>query len=189
MNEVVYISPKVSYCEKPHEITIVISASITKARFSLLTLWLILFGASGIIISSQMFVTGYDGYTRIGFFAFTCFWVYFMYKIGYAWRWRKSGREFLKITEGKLTIKRAIGAYGKSYEFLIGNIKQIALRDVNEKSFSWELENSFWVLGGERIRFDYMGKEVKFGMQISEADAKKLSHLMIKWFKNSPLAV
>lgn len=184
MSEIKYISKRVSYCEKPDEVTVVILAAGTKAKFKVLTVWLVLFTLCGLVLFSQLFVPGYEGYTKIGIFAFTCFWAYFIYKIGYVWFWRKDGREFLRIQDGKLSIKRAIKTYGKSYDFLIGNIKQMDRRELNKRSFATELESSFWVLGAERIKFDYLGREIRFGLQLTEEEAKKLVQLFIKWMKN-----
>ena len=184
MAEIKYISKRVSYCEKQDEITVVILANGTKRKFQILTVWLVLFTLSGLVLFSQLFVPGYEGYTKIGIFAFSAFWGYFIYKVGYVWFWRKDGREFLRLYDGKLSIKRAIKTYGKSHDFLIGNIKAMDRRDINEKSFGTELENSFWVLGGEKIKFDYMGREIRFGLQLTEEEAKKLVQLFIRWMKN-----
>lgn len=184
MSEIKYISKRVSFCEKPDEITVVILANGTKAKFNVLTVWLGLFIVCGLVLFSQLFVPGYDGYTKIGIFAFTCFWAYFIYKVGYIWFWRKDGREFIRIHDGKLSLKRAIKTYGKSYDFLIGNISQMKRRVMNQKSFGSELENSFWVMGGEKLQFDYLGREIRFGLQLTEEEAKKLTQLFIKWFKN-----
>lgn len=185
MSEVKYISPRVSYRELPGEVTVVISATVSKSRQAALTVWLLLFGISGLLIISQIFVPGYTSYQRIGFFAFGSFWVYFIYKIGYAWFFRRKGMEFIRIQDGKMTIKRAVSTYGKSVEFLIGNIRDFSLREKNERSFSAELENSFWVLGGERLKFDYLGREIRLGIQLTEPEAKKLLQLFIRWLKNS----
>jgi hypothetical protein len=184
MSEIKYISKRVSYLEKPDELTVIILANGTPAKLKVLTIWLGLFVVCGLILFSQLFVPGYDGYTKIGIFAFTSFWAYFIYKVGYVWFWRRDGREFLRIYEGKLSVKRAIKTYGKSHEFLLGNIGKLERREINEKSFGAELENSFWVLGGERLKFDYLGREIRFGLQITEEEAKKLAQLLIKWMKN-----
>lgn len=184
MSEVKYISNRVSYRETPQEITVVISAAVSPAKIRLLTIWLVLFGICGLLMVSQIFVPGYSGQQRMGFFAIGAFWVYFMYKAGYAWFFRRKGMEFIRIQDGKFSIKRAVSTYGKSIEFLTGNIKQLSLRERNERSFAWELENSFWVLGGERIKFDYLGREIRLGMQLTDDEAKKLLQLFIRWLKN-----
>jgi hypothetical protein len=185
LSEIKYISNRVSYRELPHEITVVISPRISKAKFVALSIWLILFTLCGLFIASQLFVRGYDFYTKTGIFAFTAFWGWFIYKTGYAWFWRKSGREFIRIHDGTLTIKRSINTYGKTYNFLIGNIKGIDKRDLAERSFSAELEKSFWVVAGERIKFDYLGREIRFGLQLNDEESKRLVQLFIKWFKNN----
>lgn len=186
MSEVKYISKRLSYCEQNDDTTIIIASEISKSKMTMLTIWLVLFGISGFLISIQMFFP-YPGYTRIGFFAFSTFWGYFMYKIGYTWLFKRKGVEFIRITDGKFYLKRAIGTTGKAHEFLLGNIKRIEPREFEKKSFAWELENSFWVLGGERIKFDYLGKEIRLGIQISDDETKKLLqlfHSTLKRFKH-----
>jgi len=185
LSEIQYISKRVSYRELPHEITVVISPRISKTKFTLLTVWLALFIICGLLIASQLFVKGYDFYTKTGLFAFTAFWGWFIYKTGYAWFWRKYGAEYIRIHDNQLTIKRAINSYGKTYSFLIGNIKGMDRRDLPERSFSAELEKSFWVVAGERLKFDYMGREIRFGLQLNDEEAKRLVQLFIKWFKNN----
>lgn len=185
MSEVKYISPRISYRENQGETTLVISSQIAKPKFVMLTVWLCLFGLSGLLIVSQIFVPGYPGMTRIGFIAFTSFWAYFMYRLGYVWWFRKSGMEFIRLQDGKLSIKRAIHTYGKSHEFLIGNIKHFGQRVQAQKSFSTELENSFWVLGGERLQFEYLGRDIRFGIQLTDEEVQKLKPLFTKWLKSN----
>ena len=183
MGEVKYISDRLSFKEGENEITVVILASSSKAKLNFFTIWLSLFAISGLLISVQIFVPGYGGYQRIGIFAFTTFYIYFIYKLGYVWLWRMKGIEFIRIAEDCLTMKRAIGTYGKTYSFFVANIKNFGLRKINQKAFSWELENSYWVVGGEKLSFDYNGKETRFGLQLNDDEIKKLYSLIHKWLK------
>ena len=36
------------------------------------------------------------------------------------------------------------------------------------------MNQSFWVIGGETIQFEYLGKPVAFAQHLSDRDAKKL---------------
>jgi hypothetical protein len=49
-----------------------------------------------------------------------------------------------------------------------------------ENSLQSVWENSPWVVGGERIEFDYLGKVIRLGRKINEKDAKLLFQILVK---------
>jgi hypothetical protein len=40
------------------------------------------------------------------------------------------------------------------------------------------MNNSYWMIGGEKLAFDYYGKEIKFALQIEESEAKALLKIL-----------
>jgi len=112
------------------------------------------------------------------------FWAYFEYKIFHAYLWRKSGKEKIKIRDKKFLYKRDISGRGKIKSFETDFIKDLRMPEPKENSFSENLNNSYWVIGGEKLAFDYYGKEIKFGIQLEEADAKALLKLIMKEMKS-----
>ncbi len=49
-----------------------------------------------------------------------------------------------------------------------------------QKSLQSAWENSPWIRGGERIEFEYMGKNIRFGRKLKESEAKQLFQLITK---------
>ena len=49
-----------------------------------------------------------------------------------------------------------------------------------ERSFQAAWEKSPWIVGGERLEFDYFGKQVKIGLKLDAKDAELLFKLMSK---------
>lgn len=73
-----------------------------------------------------------------------------------------------------MTYKRAILSYGKAHHFLLENIKNLGTHELENGSWAKILENSFWVLGGQKVRFDYMGREMQLGIQLDPKESERL---------------
>lgn len=177
-----YIGKRVSMKRSENELSIVILSSVDKLKNRLLILWLLLWSISGLIVLSQYFVMP-DPNTKTAIIVWMGFWAYFEYKIFHAYLWRKSGKEKIKIQEKKLLYKRDVSGRGKIKTFETDFIKDLRLIEPKESSFFESLNNSYWVIAGEKLAFDYYGNEVKFGLQLEEADAKALIKVMIKEIK------
>jgi len=177
-----YIGKRISMRRSENELSIVILSSVDKLKNRLLILWLLLWSISGLIVLSQYFVMP-DPDTKTAIIVWMGFWAYFEYKIFQAYLWRKSGKEKIKIQEKKLLYKRDVSGRGKIRFFETDFIKDLRLIEPKENSFFESLNNSYWVIAGEKLAFDYYGNEVKFGLQLEEVDAKALIKVMIKEIK------
>jgi hypothetical protein len=82
--------------------------------------------------------------------------------------------EKIKLRDGKLLYKKDVSGKGKIKEYEFGSIKDLRVVEQNENSFFESLNNSYWVIAGEKLAFDHNGKEIKFGIQLDEKDAKEL---------------
>jgi hypothetical protein len=49
-----------------------------------------------------------------------------------------------------------------------------------ENSVQTAWEKSPWIVGGERIEFDYLGKVIRFGRKLEEQDAQLLFKYLTK---------
>ncbi|MCE9539899.1 MAG: hypothetical protein K8R85_11875 [Bacteroidetes bacterium] len=177
-----YIGKRISIKRTESELSIVILSLINKLKSRFLFLWFILWSISGIIVLSQYFIM-HDPNTKTAIIVWMGFWAYFEYKIFHAYLWRKSGKEKIKINDKKLLYKRDVSGRGKIKTYEIDFIKDLRLIEPKENSFMEDLNNSYWVIGGEKLTFDYYGKEIKFGLQLDEADAKALLKLIMKEIK------
>jgi hypothetical protein len=90
------------------------------------------------------------------------------------------GKELIQIDEVNLKYKKSIRKYGKSKSFLLENINKMTMHKTEEKSFQAAWEKSPWVIGGERLEFDYQGKVVKMGRKLEQKDAEILFKLLTK---------
>lgn len=166
------------------EVSIVILSTADKFKRKLLILWLVLWTISGFIVFSQYFhVTDKD--TKAAIIVWLGFWAYFEYKIFRAFLWRTYGIEKIKIRKGKLFYKRDISGRGKIKVFDAEMLKDLRVAEPKENSFFEDLNNSYWVIAGEKLAFDYYGKEIKFGIQLEESDAKALHKLIEKSIKTN----
>jgi hypothetical protein len=102
------------------------------------------------------------------------FWAYFEFRIFKAFMWRKYGVEKVKLKENKFFYKRDVAGKGKIKVYEFDFIKDIRIVELKENSFADNMNNSYWMVGGEKLAFDYYGKEIKFAMQIEESEAKAL---------------
>jgi hypothetical protein len=167
-----YIGKRISIKRDEKGVSIVILSTVDKIKRILLFIWFFLWTLSGIIIFSQYFIIP-DQQTRVALIVWLGFWGYFEYKIFKAVMWRNFGVEKIKLREGKFFYKKDVSGKGKikSYEF--DRIKDLRVMEQKD-SFFENINNSYWVIGGEKLVFDYQGKEIKFGIQLEEADAKAL---------------
>lgn len=168
-----YIGKRISIKRKEEETSIVILSSENKAKNILLFIWFFLWTLSGIIIFTQYFIIT-DQNTKAAIIVWMGFWVYFEYKIFKAFMWRKFGVEKIKLREQKFFYKRDVAGKGKINVYEFDFIKDFRIIKVKESSFFENLNNSYWVIAGEKLAFDYYGKEIPFGIQLYEEDAKNL---------------
>lgn len=168
-----YIGKRISIQQKENELSIVILALQDKLKNNLLFLWFFLWSLSGVIIISQYFLLT-DPDTKTVLIVWMGFWAYFEYKIFKAYRWRKFGKEIIKIRDGNFSYKRDISGKGKIKTYPIDHIKNLRFLEPQENSFFENLNDSYWVIANEKLAFDHNGAEIKWGIQLDESDAKAL---------------
>jgi hypothetical protein len=168
-----YISKRASIKHKDDELSIVILAEADTQKNRLLLAWLCLWTIGGLIVFSQYF-TFTDPNTKIALIVWMGFWFYFEYKITSAYLWRKSGKEIIKIRNNKFYYKKDVSGRGKLKTYSIDYIKDLRIVESKENAFFENLNNSYWVIAGEKLAFDYYGREIKFGIQLEEQEAKNL---------------
>jgi hypothetical protein len=168
-----FIGKQISIKRNGDETSIVILSFKDSTKNLLLLLWLFLWSVSGVIVFSQYFTTS-DLNIKTVIIVWLAFWFYFEYKIFIAYLWRKQGKEIIKIKEGKFFYKKEVRGKEKAKEYSCEAIKNIRLIEIQENSFMESINNSYWTIAGERLSFDYLGAEMRFGFQLSEDDSKAL---------------
>jgi hypothetical protein len=172
-----YIGKRISIKRKDNgETSIVILSTSDKTKKLLLFIWFVLWTLSGVIVFTQYFMLK-DQQTRAAIIVWLGFWAYFEYKSYKAMMWRYSGMEKIKLRERKLFYKRDVGGRGKIKVYEFDYIKDLRVIEPKEGFFE-SVNNSYWVIAGEKLAFDYYGKEIRLGIQLEEADAKALHKLI-----------
>jgi hypothetical protein len=82
-----------------------------------------------------------------------------------------------------LTVKDSINGYGKAKDYFSANIRQFGVMDVDETSWKWQMSNSIWQIGGERIGFEYHGKRIAIGKGLSAEEAVRVARKVSKTLK------
>jgi hypothetical protein len=183
MKKTAFESDRITVNETPEELEIIITGKIPQNQFVILSAWLIAWTMAGGYVISQMF-SGLPGNTRIFMFVWLIFWIYFEYKVGSAWLWRKFGREVIRIRKDKTELRFELAYGGKGEEFITAEIQNLNNLEQQQGVFVKNYFSSFWVVGGETIGFHYKGKLFMFGRQISPHDAdiliQKTAHRLKK---------
>ena len=168
-----YIGKRISIKRDDKGMSIVILSTADKVKKILLFCWFFLWTLSGVIVLSQYFLI-HDQQTRAALIVWLGFWAYFEYKTFKAVMWRSFGVEKIKLRDGKFLYKKDVSGKGKINAYNFDFIKDLRIIEQKNNSFFENLNNSYWVIAGEKIAFDYEGKEVKFALQLDEADTKAL---------------
>jgi hypothetical protein len=168
-----FIGNRISIKRTENEISIVILSFSDKLKNKLLFAWLILWTIGGLIVLSQFF-TFTDPNTKIAIIVWMGFWIYFEFKIWSAFLWRRNGKETIRIKNEKLYYKKDSLGTNKFKTYSTDFIKELRLIETKDDSFFENLNNSYWVVAGEKIAFDFYGKEIKIGIQLTDNEAKSL---------------
>ncbi len=171
MSSVKTIGERISIKSSPDKTTLVISSKIESWKEGLLAAWIVCWLISMGVFTWQLFQTNGDK-EKIILFVVLMFMFYYAIRIIKVFAWRKWGMEYLRFTDDEVTYKRAIKKYGKAHVFYYENIKDVAIITKEDGSIAKVLENSFWVMGGERVTFEYLGKFVKIGVQLNDEDGE-----------------
>lgn len=168
------ISERITIDRNPERISVVVSPRLTKGKEAMLVTWAIAWLFCGIYVVYARTQLPEGDPLRQYLLAFLAFWAYFAFKIGRVVLWRLRGFELWRIKDGTLVIKDSIFGYGKATTYFIENIQKLGLLNIEETSFKWQLNDSFWVMGGERLGFEHLGKKVVFGKGLTEEEARKV---------------
>jgi len=173
------LSEKVSYRSEPRNLQIVVLGKIARWKESLLTAWLLAWVfCGGVVFNTYWHSTSRE--SKMVYLIFLIFWVYYFWRIGRVWLFRRGGNELIKVHNDTLVLKRSFFTYGKSRVYDLESITDLKPLKISKTSFAHTYENSWWVLGGEKLSFEYHGRVVKFAMQISDETRDKLLVLLRK---------
>jgi len=179
MSNLKWIGERVSVAEGKELTTLIVYPERTTWKSVLLYTWFSMWVSIGILVITQ-FLVDYSREEKLILLIFMVFWLYFFVKIGRTVLWQNRGKELMKLNDQAFILKKSIFKYGKAKEFFYENIKKIRVHEPKLNSFEEFFQNSFFVVGGERLIFDYAGNEIKFARKLNEKDTKLLFQFLTK---------
>ena len=169
-----FLSERVSVDRKDGRTSVVISARYPRGKEAVLVAWTVAWMLCGLYIMYARTEFADGDPVRQYLLVFLAFWLYFMIKVGRATLWRLKGFEMWRIKDGAVTIKDSLFGYGKASTYFVDNIQKLGPIDIDPSSWKQQWSTSIWVIGGERLGFEHLGKKVVFGKGLDEVEAKKL---------------
>jgi hypothetical protein len=167
------ISERISILKKEDVLSIVILSANDRKKVMFMLLWLIAWSVCGVIVFANYFkLQNKDA--KLFVIVYLSFWAYFEFKILRAFTWKKWGKEKLWVQNGIIYYQREINGRGKIKEYNLELVDDLKIRELNPGSFFDYINQSFWIKGGERLEFTYQGKQVSFGMQITDEEARTI---------------
>ena len=172
------IGDRVSFHWHEEALTIIINQRIPKIQHMMLdawfTAWLLLGGAFGYSYSTS------EGDERSFILVCLAFWTFFAFRVLKVVIWRRVGKEMIRVDSEGLSIKNAFGPYGKAKFFIKDNIKRMEVIRREPAKFMHNMDQSFWIMGGDSLQFKYLRSSFVLGKQLNERDAKALAQLIDK---------
>lgn len=173
------ISDRISFNDAKDKTTIVILPPQLGWKTKMISVWLLLWYSVGIYITYQLFQP-LPQQEAIILLVFLSFWLYFAFKVTKTFLWLTMGKEFIRINETSVSIKKSIRGYGKANPYYLENITKIRVAEEKENSFQSQFEKSAWVMGSEKIEFDHLGKTIKIGRKLDQKETKLLFGVLTK---------
>lgn len=170
------IGERISYQEHDTSLTVVITQEIKKTQRFAMEAWGIAWIAVGVAFA-VFYRTAPAG---DGMYYAIClaFWAFFLFRVGKTILWRRIGREMIRVSADGISVKNAFGTRGRARHFLLANIKGLEVIPLDSTGFISMLDQSFWLIGGDRLQFTYLRQSVRFGKQLSDKESQKLAQVL-----------
>ncbi|MEY3399113.1 MAG: hypothetical protein RL220_1707 [Bacteroidota bacterium] len=173
-SEPAFIGKRIEVAREKGKLTITVQQKIARWQEAFLLAWLSAWTFCGLVFVSY-FLKAADNSEKFFFGVSTALWFFFWWRIGKVVLWRWYGKEIITIVPGELHIRNAIGKSGRNRVYQSRNIFKLGPLKRDITSFLAFMDQSFWVMGGDRIGFSYSGSKVQFGKQLTPDDAVRLS--------------
>jgi len=148
-----------------------------------LFLWLFAWSVCGIIVLVNYF-TLKDANAKLFTIIYLSFWIYFEFSIARAYIWKRFGKEKLWIQNGLIHYQREMNNKGKIFECPLDLVSKLNYLEISKTSFADNINQSFWVKGGERLEFYSQAKTVRLGMQLSDEETRAVLNEVNSLIKN-----
>ena len=112
------------------------------------------------------------------------FWLFFEFKVIYAYRWRKYGLEQIILNQKQLILIKEIGKRGITQQFDLDNIQKVEKFDSGENAFFKSMNTSYWNINKYTLSFKIEDNLVPFAIDLNEEESKKLLKKIHQFLKN-----
>ena len=182
MENIQTIGKRSSILIKDQVFSLVILPTDNKKKVNLMFLWLLAWSVSGVIVIANYFTLQQES-AKLFIIIWLAFWAYFEFKIIRVYMWKRFGKEKLWIKNGTLFYQQDINGRGKVKEYDMNLVSNFELVELTRGSIADTFSQTFWVKGGERIEFSCQSKNIRFGMQLEDDEAKKIITALNKFVK------
>ena len=172
------IGKRISIADHGDATTIVITSTITNAQRLSLEMWFGGWTGLGVLLMYGAYT--FEGDENLFYLGCLVFWAFFWVRIAKVVAWRRIGKEIIRINKKGIIIKNAFGTRGRDRLFNLHEVSNVKFVEREESSFMQQLDNSFWIIGGDTVYFSYKGKTHVLGKQLLPQDAKQLSQILNK---------
>jgi len=152
---------------------ITIKSFLDQKKQQLLLVWVVLFSLCGLAIISQFF-EDYDNGTKVFFGVYVAFWLFFEFKVIYAYRWRKMGEERIIIDKDELTLIKSISKRGVTQRFKLEEIKKIDFFKDENGGFVKSMNSSYWNINKYHLVLKLENNQVPLGIDLENKAAKNI---------------
>jgi len=174
---------RIEILEQKNYLSIKINALYDKKKQQLLLFWISLFSICGAAILSQFFLN-YSMETKLFFAVYIAFWLFFEFKVIYAYRWRKAGSEIFTIENKKIFLSKIIVKRGITEKYNQHEVSNFELIK-HKENFVFAINTNYWSINKYTISFNFNNQTVPFGIELNEKEAKNVLHIINKFVKKS----
>ncbi len=178
------IGERISILEKDGLLSVVILPARDNKKLFFMFLWLMAWTVCGVIVMAYYFKLQTKE-QKLFTIVYLSFWLYFEFKITRAFIWRRWGREKLWIQNGFVHYQQEVNGKGRIKKFDRELIESFEYIDTANHNFSDFINQSFWIKGGERIKFECQGRQIRLGLQLKDQEAKNLLKALNAFLKKS----
>ncbi len=170
-----FIGKRIAVTRTRNALRIVIGQRVERWQEALLLAWVAAWLFCGIVFIREMLLA--SGGMRIFLVIANSLWLFLLVRIGKVLLWRLGGNEIITFEKGRVTLQNAVWKRGKTESFLMTNIFKPGIVKRDSTNFFAFLDNSFWILGGDRCGFSYSGRKIVFGKQLDMREAESLMRI------------
>ena len=102
-------------------------------------------------------------------------WAYFEFHVLNALRWRRSGKERIKVSEKEIRYVKEVGGRGIEKVYETEKCTSLKYQSENEEGFLNSINQSSWMIGIPVLEFTAHDNVRRIGIQLSKTDAEQLA--------------